>query len=384
MKKIFVIVSVKNESDIIESFCRYNLTFCDGMLIYENHKSSDDTREIISKLIDEGLPLYFEDEEDMYYEDAKGILLQRAINKYGADLVIPLDADEFIYHTKGTDPRQTLESLHEDVEYHAIWRTYLYEREPDIKLGFMPNNFTHYRNPIMEDPNVYERHKKVIVSRFLVEKMEASLVVGTHFLLYPDPRKDDVKTELCNELVFAHFPIRSKAQVMKKSIPNWINKWAQKERTTREALDAFQLGVLFNEIKEHGDISQEKMVQYSLEYAMLLDVSNADDLSKSGRDKLNALIKGLGDRIKINDPLDTTYCQDKLKLYYTDYSNDTKTLIKAVLSQVDTTITYLAMESDERRKYHIEFVDNIYNSKTWKIGSKIQRIFGFLVRNKRN
>jgi len=56
MKKIFVVLATKNESDIIESYCRYNLTFCDGMIIYER-QSSDNTNEIIRKLIAEGLPI---------------------------------------------------------------------------------------------------------------------------------------------------------------------------------------------------------------------------------------------------------------------------------------------------------------------------------------
>jgi hypothetical protein len=344
------------------------------MLIYENNKSSDSTRDIISKLIGDGLPIYFEDEIDMYYEDAKKELLHRAIKKYKADLIIPLDADEFLYHIDGENPRQTLEMMQEDIEYHAIWRTYIYKREPEIETGFMPDNFTQYRNPVMEDPNLYERHKKVIISRYLAEEKKASPVVGTHFLVYPQTEEEAVRTEICKELVFAHFPIRSKAQVMKKAIPNWINKWGQQERTSREALDAFQLGVLFNEIKEQGEITQSKMERYSLEYAMLLDVSDADDFTQSGREKLNKLIDGLGEKLEINGPMDISYCREKLKLCYTDYSNDNKILMQAILKQVDTTITYLVAESDERRKYHLEFKENIYNSKTWKIGSLFKKL----------
>ena len=59
MKKIIATANVLNESDIIESFCRYTLTYCDALLISERNRSEDNTREIIEKLIDEGLPVRF-------------------------------------------------------------------------------------------------------------------------------------------------------------------------------------------------------------------------------------------------------------------------------------------------------------------------------------
>jgi len=54
MKKIYAVSMVKNESDIIESFCRYTLTFCDSMIIFDD-ESTDDTVSIINALIREGL-----------------------------------------------------------------------------------------------------------------------------------------------------------------------------------------------------------------------------------------------------------------------------------------------------------------------------------------
>ena len=163
MKKIFVITNVKNESDIIESFCRYNLTYCDGMLIYENNRSTDNTREIIQNLIDEGLPVFFADDvEVVRYVAAKNAIAKLAMDEYGADLVIPLDGDEFLTHADGDNPRETLEVLDESIEYHVQWRTYVYENDPDIDLGFLPNNFKNYRNPLLDI------NKKAILSRWLL------------------------------------------------------------------------------------------------------------------------------------------------------------------------------------------------------------------------
>ena len=55
-KKIFSITMVKNESDIIESFVRYNINIFNGMIILDNG-STDGTLKILKILESEGLPL---------------------------------------------------------------------------------------------------------------------------------------------------------------------------------------------------------------------------------------------------------------------------------------------------------------------------------------
>jgi len=54
--RIASISVVKNESDIIESFVRYNLQHLDHMYIID-HNSADSTAAIINKLIGEKLPI---------------------------------------------------------------------------------------------------------------------------------------------------------------------------------------------------------------------------------------------------------------------------------------------------------------------------------------
>jgi hypothetical protein len=349
MKKIFIISQVKNEADIIESFCRYNLTYSDGMLIRDNG-SSDNTSNIIQNLINEGLPIYWADDIFTKYPGIRNrdAYARKAIDEYDADLVISLDADEFLYHIDGINPREILEALREDVEYQAIWRTYVYEKEPDIKLGFMPNNFISYRNPVFEDPNKYERHKKVIASRHLIKNNHATYVTGVHFLEYPDEYRDFVKIELLEKIVFAHFPIRSKAQVMKKVIPNWIYKWRRTARAPRDILDVFQLGVLFNEIRDHGEIEPDKIKRYSLEYAMMLDYDKDGKIYFYNKNKLEKIENDLGNTLIIDGKMQTSFFANKLKLRYTDYNENSKVFIQAVLAEIDKAVTYLSTESDEK------------------------------------
>ena len=372
MKKIFVVLATRNESDIIESYCRYNLTFCDGMIIYER-QSSDNTNEIIRKLIAEGLPIYLYDDPNVVLGPFKegnvvDAMAYRAINEYGADLIIPLDTDEFLYHIDGINPREILETLHEDVEYQALWRTYVYEKEPDIKLGFMPNNFISYRNPVMEDPIKYERHKKVIASSYLIKKYHTTFVIGWHFLEYPEEYHNSIKIDILEKMVFAHFPIRSKTQVMRKVIPNWIYKWKTSNRDPREILDALQLGVLFNEIRDNGDVALDKIKQYSINYAMMLDADKFGNISVYKSEELEKIKFALGEALTITGKMQTSFCSDKLKLYYTNYNENSKIFMRAILTEIDKVVTFLSAESDEKsklineiqRKYLPTSMSNIY------------------------
>lgn len=62
---------VKNEVDIIESFIRYHLKIFDEMIILDNG-STDETVNIINKLIYEGLPLILiHDKDDIYNQYIK-------------------------------------------------------------------------------------------------------------------------------------------------------------------------------------------------------------------------------------------------------------------------------------------------------------------------
>ena len=336
MKKIFIVSRAKNESDIIESFCRYNLTYCDGMFIQDNG-SSDNTLEILQKLIDEGLPIFLT-------QNCSNLdRANKAIDEYGADLIIPLDTDEFLYHIDGINPRDTLEAMHEDVEYQAIWRTYIYEKEPDINLGFMPNNFLCYRNPEMENPDIYSRHKKAIASKYLLRNKNAYFISGSHFLVYPDNFKDSIKTEIHPKLVFAHFPIRSKNQVLKKGIINWITKWGQENRVPHNILDNFQLGMIFNEIKNNLNLSYEILKQFSIEYAMFLDNNIL------GKEYFNEIKNKLCNNLLVSGPFSTSSISNELKLHYTSFNYDNN-FLKDIIMEIDKTVTFLDNESNERFK----------------------------------
>ncbi|MCL2080446.1 MAG: glycosyltransferase family 2 protein [Oscillospiraceae bacterium] len=418
MKKIAIITSVKNESDIIEYFCRYNLSYSDIMLVYENHKSSDGTRQIIQKLIDEGLLIFFEDAEDMFYETAKNVLAKLAIEKYGADLVIQLDADELLFHTDGASPRMALENLQNDVEYQISWRTYVYGKNQGAVSDFTPGGFTRYRNPILEEAQGHAG--KTLLSKYLYEKKQARLSLGAHWLIYPKEHEKEAKIQTSTELFCAHYPIRSQRQIRSKAITNWINKFTPPEevRTPGGSADEFQLKMLYDDIKEHGEVSFEKMEKISVEYSLF---------NLGSKDKTGALIKDLGDDLTLEGALDTSFCEDKLAIRYakipSDFDSSDKSFFKSTLSIIETALRRLdaesrakntviselkgqkealACETDALRQEKTELrrrcdqlvserdekakqadalnerISDIYNSNTWKTGRRIKRLADFL------
>ncbi len=209
MKKIIAITAALNECDIIESYCRYTLSYCDALLIFEGGRSEDNTREIVQKLIEEGLPIHLIEglKKDEHWAQ---IMARRAIDEYGADLIIAQDADEFLFHADGVNPRIELEALDENTEYLIPWRTYVYEEEPLSHPEFLPKRFPSYRNPSLDTMN------KTIASKALLQNKKAQYANGKHFLIYPGDTGNDVRVATHEKLAFAHYPLRSQTQVLLK------------------------------------------------------------------------------------------------------------------------------------------------------------------------
>ena len=106
--KIISITTIKNEADIIESFVRYHVNIMDLMIILDNG-STDDTLNIINNLKKENLPIVVLIDKDKYFEPfiKYNYLLDIALNEYSADIVCPLDCDEFIICQNG-NPRRII------------------------------------------------------------------------------------------------------------------------------------------------------------------------------------------------------------------------------------------------------------------------------------
>lgn len=126
MNRIVAISMVKNEAEIIECFVRHALTFADAMIVADQ-ESFDDTGQILANLAAEGLPLTVRriHRTGHIQEEVMNTLLAEAITDFGADIVVPLDADEFLVNTDTPEScRALLQGLSRDALYPVCWRRY--------------------------------------------------------------------------------------------------------------------------------------------------------------------------------------------------------------------------------------------------------------------
>ena len=98
MKKVFVVMMVKNEIDIIEHNIEYLQTQDIDHFYVADNLSTDGTKEILLKLAEKYKNItVIEDNEFSYYQSDKMTTWCNDCFKLGADIVIPIDADEIWY-----------------------------------------------------------------------------------------------------------------------------------------------------------------------------------------------------------------------------------------------------------------------------------------------
>lgn len=217
--KIKSLTMIGNECEIIESFVRYNSHFIDEMTFIYDTGCVDTTLQILRHLQEEGYSIILADESLVSYE-------QKAIeNKYlrtlakdrDTDLIIPLDADEFI--SSDEDTRRVLENLQLDRVYQIIWKNYVPCPKDNPEERFIPRRITHYR----DSDSAYT---KVIIPARLVRENKVSLTTGHHGI----ESRFSTAVESLSSLFIAHYPLISREQYQSKIYCNniryitWMNR----------------------------------------------------------------------------------------------------------------------------------------------------------------
>ena len=218
MKKIYATSQVKNEADIIESFIRYALVHFDGILLTDDG-STDNTQEIIHALSVEFpervivVPLRKKGDAECRLDYNRNKLLQLAFEEYNADIVVPLDADEFLITENAKNVRQYLEELNDNACYLCRWKTFIYSPYEGYlqDSSFVPSRYMYYR-----DPHVIPEMTKVVVLRKPWFEATLSLVLGNHTVKSTSNMSFSL-IEL-QDLFIAHYPIRSIDQIKSKII----------------------------------------------------------------------------------------------------------------------------------------------------------------------
>ena len=369
-KKIFSVTMVKNEMDIIESFIRYNINILDGMIILDNH-STDSTLSIIKCLKKEGFPVFYIEDEDIKFQQDKKMsqLLKIAIDEFDADIIITLDADEFITSNEHGNPRTILEKLESPNYYLIKWKTYIPDFGKNVDNKFIPSQITLVRDEKLE------KFYKVIIPKELVKDYSVKLNFGNHDIIYDQKFGNVIKSVFNPDLALAHFPIRSKEQTLSKIIIGWINLPSE--------ISLAGLGlhweVIFNQIKEFGEIQNEDVIDFAKKFAL----ENADK------------------KIDVKeDPVDLSFCRNIGIKYTNDYIRPISNILenfdlinkesivqeKLLLNKIkDLTIelnNLYDLKLLEKKRFKNK-LGKYENSKSWMITSPLRKISTF-IRNKRN
>jgi hypothetical protein len=307
MKTIIAVVQVQNEADIIESLCRYYCCFCDGVIVTDD-MSSDNTIEILNHLVEEGLPVYITDDESIDHGlgsiNARYQQIHLAVDKYNADIILPIDADEFLVNTNSGNPRLILETLDEKIEYHIPWHNYKCPKENDNNTVFFPSITDKYVDPPFS---------KAIISRFLVKQKEAFPETGCHSFFYP--KEQQVTIDL-NELCYNHYPFRNVYHFMLKTILSWtVRLMCPYHDGSILFGQSFHWKTFYEDIKKYGIISQDMLDKYST----YIDFSFTDDKEYDFKESI----------------FDSSFCNDKLQLRYTNYKNINNNFMKILTTQLE-------------------------------------------------
>ena len=241
---------VRNEADIVEAFVRHNLTVLDGMVIVD-HASSDATSRILAALGGERLPIVVKRSDHPGYLQAELMtgITREAFAHGRADVVFPLDADEFLRVPSRAALEAAIAALPIGHIGRASWPTYVPDLAPGpADIAARLRGARRWPAPLPL-PDVMAG-KAVVTSAFAITPA-ATLRMGNHgVMLGHDPAVAPVvpHVDLPPSVVeVCHVPIRSVPQfVVKMTVKRLARVAAGRDyldgSPMREAVDAIRRG----------------------------------------------------------------------------------------------------------------------------------------------
>lgn len=341
--KLWSFTTVKNEEDIIESFVRYNMNILDGMIISDNY-STDNTLTILKQLKNEGYNIDIIEDKNKTFDQVKrkNELLNYTYKKYNPDFTFPLDADEFIFTNNKGNPRKIIEKLDTKTLYRYKMKYYVLSGKEKEGL-FVPHRINNLR--LIEESEDYN-YKCIVPKKIDIDKVY--LAMGAHTIFNESGK--EIPSNMLNNLFIAHFPVRSKYQIMMKVILGRLNN---ARFNSRKDGNGFHQYAIIDEIIKEGTIEDKTLINISQYYS----------------------IKNHNLKIKTNiKPLNTDFCEN-IAIKYTKNSNDNKVLSNALITSFSI-IDEMREEKNklvEEKDYYRSSYYKIINSKGWKILESLRK-----------
>ncbi|MEX0598504.1 MAG: glycosyltransferase family 2 protein [Candidatus Paceibacterota bacterium] len=276
---------VKNECDIIELFIKINARVFDKIFILD-HISSDGTVLIIKKLIDDGYPVELIMLGDIEFNQSKIItnIVRKISKNNNYDYIMPIDADEFLYADDLLNIKKNIIKNIEKDKYALVrWVTYC-PVKPDY-FSFDAPLFENFKARKVEPKQYY----KVILGGEYAKKCIIS--AGNH-----SAKNYKYKCTPCElNLLLQHVPIRSKEQLLRKSL---IGYYARTLRTNKKPGDSYHFKQMIDNIRNNNyNVSFDKVYDSAIKYA----APSGFELVENSLDESLPLVGNINDKIVYKD-----------------------------------------------------------------------------------
>jgi len=255
--RVVTVTMIRNEQDIIETFVRYHVGLVDEMVILDNG-SVDQTGRILSLLRQEGLPLrlHFNSSPAFVQSSLVTQMVREAFESLGADIVVPLDVDEFLSTATGRNVRQDIESLPPDLVSEVQWVTYVPTPSDDYRV----------QNPLLRITcrrATQFNHDGNVVVPASVWQRDPQLTIGQGSHCVRSGTGERLPVEAATSgLSMLHFPLRSPEQMRAKCLVGWIANLARPTRVLFDWLSHYHLA-------KDGTPSLESLQTAALTYNVL-------------------------------------------------------------------------------------------------------------------
>lgn len=216
VSNVLGLAMVKNEQSIIEAFVRHNIRFLKNLVVLDNG-SIDGTSEILAELAGEFPNLMVVQDERFGYtqSDIMTSMLHQYQAVFRADFVVALDADEFLDIADDTSFFVALSQIPANGFGLVPWCTYVVTPDFDPTSVPDPLKAMHWRRR-KEAPQYY----KVVIRHDGASANDLALEQGNHMVRSLAGKQ--LYGFVIEGLRLLHYPVRSREQIIAKTIVGWM------------------------------------------------------------------------------------------------------------------------------------------------------------------